>query len=131
MFISVTRLSRSVLRIIKISSVYRLQSYFVNNFIVPIGLIWFTTSNVIHLLKYMRGIVYLKCCSKWAVDVSDFCLIFVWFWEGAGHQINNSNIHSFIYIFLQYWKIKCSKFLFTQFPLMVISKKLPLTDLFS
>ena len=68
-----THLSRSFLRIVKHSSIHRLQFDLVNVFIVTIGFICFTTLNVINLRRYLHGVVELKCCSKWSENESDFC----------------------------------------------------------
>ena len=75
LFIIVTRLSRSFLRIVKRYSIHRLQFGFINTFIVPIRFICFTTLNVIFLRRSVRSIVELKYCSKWAANESDFCLL--------------------------------------------------------
>ena len=44
-----------------------------NNFMDPIRLICFNTSSVINLRRSMCIVVYLKCCSKWDANESDFC----------------------------------------------------------
>ena len=74
LFIIVTRLSRSFLRIVKRSSIYRLQFGLVNVFIVKIVFSWFATLNFIYLRRSVRDVVDLKCCSKCAANESDFCL---------------------------------------------------------
>ena len=51
LFITVTRLSCSCFRIIKHSSILRLQLGFINCFIAPIGFSCFTTLNVIYLRR--------------------------------------------------------------------------------
>ena len=66
-------LSRSFLRIVRRSSIHRLQLGFVNVFIAPIGFSCFTNLNVMYLRKSVRGVLVLKCCSKWAANKSDFC----------------------------------------------------------
>ena len=73
LFIIVTRLSRSFLRIVRRSSIHRLQLGFLNVFIAPIGFICFTTLNVMYLRKSLRDLVLLKCCSKWAANECNFC----------------------------------------------------------
>ena len=69
----VTRLSRSFLKIIRRSSIHRLQLGFVNVFIAPIEFNCFTTLNVMYLRKSVCGVVVLKCCSKWAANESNIC----------------------------------------------------------
>ena len=76
LFMSVTRLSRRFLSIVSHSSIHILQVGLVNYFIAAIGLSFVTTLNVIHLCKSVRGLVYLKCCSKWAANESYFCPFF-------------------------------------------------------
>ena len=73
MFIIVTRLSHTFLRIVTHYSIHRLQFGLVNVFIAPIGFSCFTTLNIIYLRRYVRGVVTLKCCSKWSENESDFC----------------------------------------------------------
>ena len=51
---------------------HRLQLSFVNFFIAPIGFRCFPTLNVIYLRIYVRDVVVLKCCSKWAANESYF-----------------------------------------------------------
>ena len=70
---SVMRLSRSFLKIINHPSIHRLQLGFVNDFIAPIELICVTNLNVINLRRFMRDILDLKWCSKWAANESYFC----------------------------------------------------------
>ena len=72
MFIIATSLSRSFLRIVKHSSIHRLQFDFVNIFIGPISFSSFNTLDVIYLRRYVRDVVVLKCCTKWAENESDF-----------------------------------------------------------
>ena len=73
LFISATHLSRRFLRIFKFSSIHRLKLGFLNYFIAPIGLIWFTISNSINLRKSVSDVLYWKCCLEWAANESDFC----------------------------------------------------------
>ena len=70
----VTRLSCRFLRIVKCSSINRLQLGFVNVVIAAIRFSYFTTLNVIYLRRPVRDAVVLKCCPKWAANESDFCL---------------------------------------------------------
>ena len=72
LFMIVTRLSRSFLRIIKCSSIHRLQLGFVNFFIAPIRFSCLTTLNVMYLRNSVRDVVVLMCCLKWAANESDF-----------------------------------------------------------
>ena len=74
LFLIVTRLSRSFLRIVKPSSIHMLQFDLVNIFIVSIGFICFTTLNVTHLRRSVRDVVAIECSPKWAANESDFCL---------------------------------------------------------
>ena len=73
LFIIMTCLSHSFLRIVKRSSIHWLKLNLLNIFIAPIGLSCFTTLNVMYLRKSVRDVVVLKCCSKWAANGSDFC----------------------------------------------------------
>ena len=73
MFITVTRFSCSIFRIVKRSCIHKLQLGFVNVFIAPIVFISFSTLNVIHLRSSVCDVVLLKCCTKWAANESDFC----------------------------------------------------------
>ena len=73
LFISVTHLPRRFLRIVRRSSIHRLQLGFVTVFIAPIGLSSFTTLNVVHLRRSVREVADLKCCSKWAANDYYFC----------------------------------------------------------
>ena len=66
-------LSRRFLRTDKHSSMHRLQLGFVNVFIAPIGLICFTTLNVMHLRRSVQGVVDLNYCSKRSANESYFC----------------------------------------------------------
>ena len=84
LFIIVTCLSRSILRINKHSSIHTLQLGFVNISISPIGFRCFTTLNFMYLCRSIRDVVALTCCSKWAANYYGFCL----FLEGVGDQRN-------------------------------------------
>ena len=63
--------------IVKHSSIHRLQQGFINYYIDPIRLIWFTTLNLIQFSKYMHDVVYLKWCLEirnkrvWFLSVVD------------------------------------------------------------
>ena len=80
LFRILTFLSHRCFRIIKLPSLKILQLVFVNYFISPIGTIWFTTLNFMHLRKYVRSVVDLKCCLKWAANESDFCPFLIRRW---------------------------------------------------
>ena len=67
--------SHIFLRIVKCSSVNRLQFSLVNVFISPIGFSCFTTLNVIYLRRFERDVVVLKCCSKRKSNDSGFFLL--------------------------------------------------------
>ena len=73
MFITVTRFSHSIYRIVKRSCIHKLQSGFVHVFITPIRFSCFITLNVIHLHSSVCDLVLLKCCTNWAANESDFC----------------------------------------------------------
>ena len=60
LFIIVTRLSRSFLRIVKSSCIHRLQFAFVNIFVATIGFSCFITLNVIYLRRSVHDVVVLK-----------------------------------------------------------------------
>ena len=62
-----------ILRILKRSSIHRLQLGFVIVFIAPIGFSCFNTLNDIHFRISVRDVVVLKCCLEWASNESDFC----------------------------------------------------------
>ena len=62
LFVSVTFLSRSFLRIVKRSSIHGVKSGFEYDLIDPIVLECFTTFNFMTLCKYVHAVVDLKCC---------------------------------------------------------------------
>ena len=53
---------------------HKLQLGFVIFSIAPIELIYFSTLNYMRLHRYVRDVLELKWCSKWAENKSDFCL---------------------------------------------------------
>ena len=67
-----THLSLRFFSIVKRSSIHKLHLGFVNFYIAPIGLIYLTTLSDMHLRRSVHDVVYLKCCSKWAANESDF-----------------------------------------------------------
>ena len=73
LFISATHLSRIFLRVVKRSSIHRLQLGFVILFIDTIGLICFTTFNGMHLCSSVHYIVGLQFCLEWAANEPYFC----------------------------------------------------------
>ena len=64
-FMTVMRLSHGFLRIVKRSSVNRLQLGFVNVFIVNTMFRCLTDLNIIYLRRSVHDIVVIKWCSKW------------------------------------------------------------------
>ena len=51
-----------ILRVIKYSSIHRLQLVFMDALISPIGLICMSTLNITHINRSERDVVDLKCC---------------------------------------------------------------------
>ena len=74
LFIILTRLSCRFFRIVKYSSIHRLQLGLVNVFIAKIGLNFFTNLNVMHLRRYVLNIIDSKWCLKRAANEFDFFL---------------------------------------------------------
>ena len=77
LLITVTHFSRWFFRMVKRSSVHRLQLGFVHVFIAPIGFIWFTALNVAYLRRSVRDVVALRFCSKRAANESNFCPLLI------------------------------------------------------
>ena len=90
LFITVTRLSRSLLKTVKRSSIHRLQLGFIKVFFASVGFGYLTTLNVIYLRRFLHDVVALKCCLKWAANESGFFL----FWGDVGYQRNDRLLFS-------------------------------------
>ena len=74
LFITMTRLSHLYFRVVKRSSIHKLQLGFVNVYIAPIGFSCFTTLNIMYFCRSVCDVVELSCCSTWAANESGFCL---------------------------------------------------------
>ena len=72
-FITMMRLSHIFFRIVKCSSIHRLQFSVKNVFIAPIVFNWFATLSIIYLRRSVRVVVVLKCCWKSSANEYDLC----------------------------------------------------------